>query len=249
VAVLFPLAIPSTVLEELMSMLQPSSVAVFSSVSKSCREIGKRAEYWIFAGISFIQGKCDAGTKFHKVMTSFVGRGYSHPAYRAYCWFRETAYNRVDSSNLLSMRLESNESVDKVSCVWRNWVFDPLRANKWTTERRVQVWMAYLDHNCKIWFPLPKNYTLGFYDRFPTDPFLLQRPPHEEQLLLSSPKMVRVLREESSSDLDERLRQLKRTETEMREKLEENSLEVQIIEAVRRAQSIPSLNRFIENLL
>jgi hypothetical protein len=108
--------------------------------------------------------------------------------------------------------------------------------------------MAYLDHNCKIWFPLPKTYILGFYDRFPTDPFLLQRPPHEVQLLLSSPKTVRVLREESSSDLDKRLRQLKRTEREMKEKLEENSLEVQIIEAVRRAQSIPSLNRVLENL-
>ena len=177
-------------------------------------------------------------------MTSFVDRGYSHPAYRAYCWYRETAYNRVNRYT----RLKSNTSVDKVSCVWRNWVFDPLRANQWTTERRVQVWMLYLDHNCKVWFPLPKSYIEGFYDRNPTDPFLLQRPPHDVQLLLLNPKLVRVLREESSQDLDRRLRELDRAEREIRERLVENLLQVQIIETVRSAKRIPCIERLIEKL-
>ena len=231
-------------LQEVFSMLQPSHVAVFSAVSKSFREVGKRAEYWISAGLSFIQGQCDAGTKLSKVMTSFVDRGYSHPAYRAYCWYRETAYNRVNRYT----RLKSNTSVDKVSCVWRNWVFDPLRANQWTTERRVQVWMLYLDHNCKVWFPLPKFYIEGFYNRKPTDPFLLQRPPYEVQILLLNPKLVRVLREESSQDLDRRLRELDRAEREIRERLVENLLQVQIIETVRSAKRIPCIERLIEKL-
>ena len=67
-------------------------------------------------------------------------------------------------------------------------------------------------------------------------------------LLLLNPKLVRVLREESSQDLDRRLRELDRAEREIRERLVENLVQVQIIETVRSAKRIPCIERLIEKL-
>jgi hypothetical protein len=146
----------------LLSLLQPNEVAIFSSVAKALGLRAKNDAYWMSAACF---GECTQNTKiFH----SFVSRGYSHPGYRMFCW-KNCSYSDVKPD----VRLESNESIDQVSCVWRHWVFVPARANGWTTERRVQVWNHYLDNNYRVWYPLQKTYILGFYDRTPRNPFLL----------------------------------------------------------------------------
>ena len=225
-------------------MLQPFDVAIFSAVSKSFRDVGKCDEYWVSAGISFIMARDVTGCKFHdpsaagmklsRVRSSFVDRCYSHPGYRAYCWFRERTFNLV----AVDERLDSHISRDFVSCVWRNWVFNPLRANQWTSERRVQVWMQYLERKCKVWFPLPKTYIVGFYDRFPCDPFLLQTPDFNLQVLLSNPKFTCSLREKHSMDLKKQLHQLEREKRVLEESLIQNRCLIGIIQTVLRENGV-----------
>ena len=154
----------NVLMDLLLSWLQPDEVAIFSSVAKALGLRAKRNDYWMSVA-------CNADGSNEedlKIFHSFVSRGYSHPGYRVFCW-KNCSYSDVKPD----VRLESNESIGQVSCVWRRWVFDPARANGWTTERRVQVWSHYLENNYRVWYPLQKTYISGFYNRTPRNPFLL----------------------------------------------------------------------------
>jgi hypothetical protein len=224
--------LPSQLFHELVSMLEPSGMAVFSSVSKHFCDVCKRDEYWVSAAISVFSSLYhgDSSNEISKIVASFVDRDYSHPGYRAYCWIRERTYNTV----LIDQLLDSETSLVNVSCVWRKWVFEPLRSHRWTTERRIQVWMQYLENKCTVWLPLPKFYTPGFYDRHPLDPFLLQWPIGDLQLLLGNPELTRVLRGESALELNLRLWKLQQEQRVLQQSLASIRSQIELIETVRR---------------
>ena len=173
VSVIHKLIQTSDLADLLLSWLQPDEVAIFSAVAKAMIVRAKHDRYWMSVAACGANGRNDP--KLQKIFQSFVSRGYSHPWYRVFCWTK-CSYSDAQPD----VRLQSNESISTVSCVWRHWVFVPARANGWTTERRLQVWVHYLENNYKLWYPLQKTYIVGFYDRTPRNPFLLTMGPDVE---------------------------------------------------------------------
>ena len=87
-------------------------------------------------------------------------------------------------------------------------------------------------------FRLPKTYIVGFYDRFPCDPFLLQTPDFNLQVLLSNPKFACSLREKHLVDLKMQLRQLERDQRVIEESLIEKRCQIEIIQTVLRENGV-----------